>query len=156
MTTVDAAEVAEFPIFFGFSAEQISKVLGLAHSRDYSKGEVLLEESSDSTDVYLVLNGRVGVEMKLPIANGLRGFSKRLALLRIGDIFGEMAYLEQRRRSAKVFAVDDVRVLRLEQAVLDQLFAHDHLLGYLFMRNTACILSRRLIELNFKWRDDVS
>ncbi|MBL4850718.1 MAG: cyclic nucleotide-binding domain-containing protein [Gammaproteobacteria bacterium] len=119
---------------------------------------MIIHESGDCSDIYIIMDGRVDVEIqsyaRSPLKNGSDG-NKHLALLRVGDIVGEMAYIEQRRRAAKVSAFDDVCVLCIAKGKLDMLFEREPKLGYLFMRNIARIISQRLVQLNFLWRDDV-
>lgn len=148
-------EVAGFPVFEDFTVEQINQVLTCTSETHYEKGSVLIRESGASTDVYVVIDGRVDVEIQSYARSPLNRGNKRLALLRAGDIVGEMSYIEQRRRAAKVSAFDDVRVLCIPKVELDALFAQEPKLGFLFMRNIARIISQRLTELNFLWRDDV-
>lgn len=148
-------EIADFPVFADFTAEQINLVLSRASENRYEKGDEMIRESGDSTDVYVVIDGRVDVEIQSYARSPLNSGNKRLALLRAGDIVGEMSYIEQRRRTAKVSAFDDVHVLCIPKAELDVLFEQEPKLGFLFMRNIARIISQRLTELNFLWRDDV-
>ena len=152
---ISVEEVAEFPIFLGFTPDQIKQVLSCSSERQYEKGSVLIHESGACSDVYIVLGGRVDVEIQSYARSPLNHGNKRLALLRVGDLVGEMAYIEQRRRAAQVSAFDDAHVLCLDKAELDVLFGQDPKLGFLFMRNVARTISRRLTELNFLWRDDV-
>ena len=148
-------QICEFPIFCGFTPEQVERVLSCATEQWYDKGTVLIEESASCSEFYVVINGRVDVEIQAYSQLVSSGSSKRLAMLRVGDIFGEMAYVENRRRAARVSAVDDVNVLCLVKDELDKIFEFDPKLGFLFMRNIARIISQRLIDLNFMWRDDV-
>lgn len=148
-------EVADFPVFADFTREQVDQLLLCATETQYEKGSVLIRESGISSDVYVVMDGRVDVEIQSYARSPLNRGNKRLALLRAGDIVGEMSYIEQRRRAAKVSAFDDVRVLCIAKEDLDVLFEREPQLGFLFMRNIARIISQRLTELNFLWRDDV-
>lgn len=155
---ISSKEVADFPIFADFTSEQVKQVLSCSSEKTYEKGCVIIHESGACSDIYVIMDGRVDVEIqsyaRSPLKNGSGG-NKRLALLRVGDIVGEMAYIEQRRRAAKVSAFDDVCVLCIAKGELDTLFKREPKLGFLFMRNIACIISQRLAELNFLWRDDV-
>lgn len=148
-------DIADFPVFDDFTPEQVGRVLSCSSETQFEKGSVVIRESGESSDIYLVMDGRVDVEIQSYARSPLKRGNKRLALLRSGDIFGEMAYIEQRRRAAKVSAFDDVRVLCIAKADLDALFEQEPKLGFLFMRNVARIISQRLTELNFLWRDDV-
>ncbi len=151
-------EVTDFPIFADFTPEQVEQIISCSAQKAYEKGCVIIHESGDCSDIYIIMDGRVDVGIqsysRSPLKNGGDG-NKRLALLRVGDIVGEMAYIEQRRCAAKVSAFDDVCVLRIAKGKLDTLFEQEPKLGFLFMRNIARIISQRLIQLNFLWRDDV-
>ncbi len=152
---ISLEEAADFPIFVDLSPEQIEHILSCAIAERYEKGNVLIRESGTCSDIYIVMQGRVNVEIQSYARSPLNAGNKRLALLRVGDVFGEMAYIEPRRRAARVSAFDDVRVLRIDKTALDALFEQEPKLGFLFMRNIARIISQRLTELNFLWRDDV-
>ncbi len=152
MVSVD--KLANYPIFSDFTSEQIDQVCTCAEVKTYSKGSVVIEESSTYTEFFIILSGRVDVEMQSYGRQALGG-GKRLALLRNGDVVGDMAFLQQRRRTAQATAIDDVKVLCIAKDSLDEVFEADPKLGFLFMRNVARIISQRLVDLNFMWRDDV-
>jgi CRP-like cAMP-binding protein len=66
-----------------------------------------------------------------------------------------MGLLRSRRRSAQVSAYIDLTARKVDQKKLFQLFVYNPRLGYLIMRNLAAILSDRIMEMNFMWRDDI-
>jgi CRP-like cAMP-binding protein len=66
-----------------------------------------------------------------------------------------MGLLRKRRRSAQVSAYSDLTVLKVNQKKLFQLFVYNPRLGYMIMKNLAAILSDRIMEMNFMWRDDI-
>ncbi|MBN4081904.1 cyclic nucleotide-binding domain-containing protein [Beggiatoa alba] len=153
MITVE--KIAEFPIFSDFTPDQVGQVLSCSSEKQYEKGSILIHESGSCSDIYIIMDGRVGVEIQSYTRSRLNSENKRLALLRAGELVGEMAYIEQRRRAAQVSAFDNVQVLSIDKAELDILFEHNPKIGFLFMRNVARTISRRLTDLNFLWRDDV-
>lgn len=152
---ISLEEAADFPIFLDITPDQIKHILSCATEERHEKGNILIRESGTCSDIYIVTQGRVDVEIQSYARSPLNSGNKRLALLRVGDIFGEMAYIEPRRRAARVSAFDDVQVLCIDKTALDALFEQEPKLGFLFMRNIARIISQRLTELNFLWRDDV-
>ena len=81
--------------------------------------------------------------------------SQRLTTLREGDIFGEISFLEGKRRSAGAVAVDNISTLRIDGEKLYGLFDKNPRLGYVVMRNIGCILAQRLCDINFRWRDNI-
>ena len=123
----------------------------------YSPGEIILEESSygADSDFYIILQGNVKVEIEASQIQSDTTVTKRLAVLKCSDVFGEIGLLRRRRRSAQVSAYIDLTVRKVDQKKLFQLFVYNPRLGYLVMRNLAAILSDRIMEMNFMWRDDI-
>ena len=151
----DVASIASFKIFKGLNESQLQSVLQLAEHLEYQQGDVVLEESSVSNDLFVLLKGRTDVEIMATQTGRNEKSRKRLAILRVGDAFGEMAFLDSSRRSARVAAFDDIKVLKLNRERFYELFEKDPALGFHFMHNLALILAQRLIELNFMWRDEI-
>lgn len=106
-----------------------------------------------SSDLFIILDGRVSVEIEL--ARGSDNIREQIVVLRKGDVFGKIAFLEGKRRSAYVVALDDIRVLKMKVKELNDKFTNNTGTGYLFMRNLAIILAHRLIDTNFMWRKDL-
>lgn len=75
------------------------------YGKSYKPGEIIFCEYEPGDDFYLILDGHVRIT-KIVSDN-----EKTLDMMGPGDIFGEMAILEQQPRSATVIAQDDVRVL---------------------------------------------
>lgn len=91
-------------------------------------GHVLIKEGDDSRDAFFLVGGRAAVY------KDFAGGRRRLNELQEGQLFGEMAYLLNERRTASVIAESEVTVLVLPPKILEEL-----------MRNSAT-LSRRIID----------
>lgn len=91
-------------------------------------GHTLIEEGDDSRTAYFLYAGRAAVYKNT--GDGRR----RLGELAEGQLFGEMAYLLNERRTASVVADSEITVLALPPNILEQL-----------MRQSAP-LSRRIID----------
>jgi len=63
--------------------------------------------------------------------------------------------LRSKRRSAQVSAYSDLIVRKISQKKLFQLFVYNPRLGFLIMRNLAAIMSDRIMDMNFMWRDEI-
>jgi CRP-like cAMP-binding protein len=150
-------EMLNFKIFEGISIEELDALLDISEEISYNAGDVILEESSYGTDsdFYVILKGNVKVELQASQINSEDKLIKRLTVLKGGDIFGEIGLLKSRRRTAKVSAYSDLTVLKINQKKLFQLFIYNPRLGYIIMKNLAGILSARIMEMNFMWRDDI-
>jgi len=150
-------DILQFKIFDGITLEELDAVFDISQEFSYRAGDVILEESSygADSDFFVILQGNVKVELQASQIQSAGKVSKRLAVIKSGDVFGEMGLLRSKRRSAQVSAYSDLTVLKVNQKKLFQLFVHNPRLGYLVMRNLAAILSDRIMEMNFMWRDDI-
>ncbi len=80
----------------------------------FSRGEDIILVGTDERTVYILLSGSVEV---------LDRKKKRLAVLEDVDIFGEIALMENVRRTATVRARDDVKVLSLTENQFRQILS---------------------------------
>jgi CRP-like cAMP-binding protein len=150
----DKTSIAGFKVFEGLSSKGLDSILSIGRETAFNPGEVILEESKLGSQLYAILQGRVSVELKTgQMHEQAEDEGKQLATLRPGDVFGEIAFLAEKRRSAHVVAIDEVLLLELEGDKLYDLFDRDNRTGYLVMRNIAAILAQRLVNFNFRWRD---
>src|SRR5215510_10227421 len=87
------------PIFSSLKEEEIAHLLRdeVSQERVYPQGTVILREGEGGDSVFLLSSGSVQVTLW-----GTRGPLILLAILPAGEIFGEMAVLERRPRSATV------------------------------------------------------
>ena len=150
-------DLQKFKIFEDISLEELDAIFEISNEVSYKSGEIILEESSygADSDFYIILQGNVKVELQASQIDSNDKLNKRLTVLKSSDVFGEMGLLRKRRRSAQVSAYSDLAVLKVNQKKLFQLFVYNPRLGYMIMKNLAAILSDRIMEMNFMWRDDI-
>ena len=98
------------PIFSSLSEEEIASLLRdeVSQERVYSQGAVILRGGEVGDSVFLISSGSVQVTLW-----GTGGPLFPLAILQAGEIFGEMAVLERRPRSATVLAKEDCLLLEV-------------------------------------------
>ena len=84
-----------------------------AHFRVYHPGEMLIRQGRSDQSLFIILTGTV------TITEGAGGTI--LAVLKAGDIFGEMAFLTDTRRTANVVARESVIALKLDRVLFEQL-----------------------------------
>jgi HD-like signal output (HDOD) protein len=84
-----------------------------AHFRVYRPGEMLIRQGSSDQSLFIILAGTVSIT---------EGTGETIfAVLRAGDIFGEMAFLTDTRRTANVIARDAVIALKLDRVLFERL-----------------------------------
>lgn len=81
-------------------------------TRVYPKNTMIFSENEPGNELYIIQNGRVKIT-KIVDNNEVL-----LAMLKTGDIFGEMALLENKPRSASAIAYDDVKTACRKQGKL--------------------------------------
>jgi glutaminase len=101
--------LAEQELLRGLSPAELAAVEAVTEVRSVEIGEIVFHEGDDADAVFFVLSGLVSV--RLPLGGAAR--DRRLATLGAGVAVGEMAYLEEGRRSADVVAEEDSILGRL-------------------------------------------
>jgi len=149
-------EIARFEIFNGLSPKAIEAIISFSREVFYNNKETITEESRSNVGLFVLLEGRVRVEIEKTRYHNDQKEKVELVVLRSGDIFGEIAFLEDTRSSAYVTAIDKIRVMQIDRKKLYELIDRDNHSGYVLMRNLAIILSNRLVNLNFKWRSEAA
>ena len=104
-----------------FFADTPSDVLALIASsgetKNLQRGDVLFSEGDTPESMYIVLSGRIA------IAIGNQPIDSResmLALMERGDLFGELALLDNGKRSAMARAIEPSSLLQIPYSVVRQ------------------------------------
>jgi CRP-like cAMP-binding protein len=83
------------------SRRELRVVDGLLHERRYLKGEIVFDEGEEGQALYVILGGRVLICRQAEPETG------RIAEIDAGDVFGELALLDNAPRSAQARATED-------------------------------------------------
>ena len=90
--------------------DEISALQGFL--RSYRKSEVIFQEGSTGNEMYLIHSGKVLLSVRQGKAK-----EAKLAILNPGDLFGEMALVDDCCRSATASALEDnTRLIALDKA----------------------------------------
>lgn len=93
-TTLDS--LARVPMFREIPRKGLERLERLTRERSYKAGDTICKEGDEGVGFFLISSGKVEVTRA----------GHQLATLAAGDFFGEMALLDNHRRSATVTAVD--------------------------------------------------
>ena len=85
--------------------------------RNYPGGTMIFSESQTGSDMFVIQGGSV------KISKIVNGTEITLAVLKKGDMFGEMALLENKPRSASAIAKDDCTVMAINKSNFNQMVA---------------------------------
>jgi len=126
-------------LFENITEAEFNAVKRQLRERRFSKDEIILKDESEGEEVYLIVDGRV------KIVKRMRGGGENLlALLHVGDFFGELELVDARPRSADVVGVDDCVCYSLHRTDFDHLLHHSHPFAIRLMQ----VLSLRLRSSN--------
>ncbi len=99
----------EMDIVKGFTLNELNIFCNKLIRQTYKKGEPVFLEGDPGEDLFLLTKGTVTVKIRLPESDRM----KRLFTFTPGAIFGEIALLDGKPRSADVWADEDAEVFRL-------------------------------------------
>jgi CRP-like cAMP-binding protein len=136
----------EQPLFGGVDEQAMKAIMLLMHEQTFAAGDVIIREGDDGNSLFLICSGSVEVLKAGPDA--AETFGKRIAVLNVGDVFGEMELVDMQPRSATVRALEAVSALALSSGDLFRIYESDLRTFTLIVLNLARELSRRLRSID--------
>jgi CRP-like cAMP-binding protein len=95
----------KIPVFRNFSETNLKQTIDNFYIRNIRKNQDIVFQADDSTDLYIVLSGRVKVSFM-----NREGNEFILTTFEKGDFFGEMSLLDGKTRSASVTAEEATKL----------------------------------------------
>ena len=115
----------------------------------YKANEVIVEENSPGSELFLIREGTVHIMSSLQITEDYQE-EKGIAKLTVGDFFGEIALFSEDLRSASVIAADDCEIAIVDgPALLEFMESHPEK-GYPIMRFLFEALVERMRNNNIR------
>ena len=102
-------------LFQGLSEEELAQLIKISSYQQFSKGEILFREHDDSKNLYVVIEGCLGVRRHIiSEKDDAVPLSPVIAEHGIGETVGEFSFFDDKPRSAEVFAMKDTRALVID------------------------------------------
>jgi hypothetical protein len=114
--TSPSATVENLPLFSGVPREELVSVLTSVEPLHFAAGAAVVSEGEPGDSLFLVLQGTLVVTTISPSGDPIE-----VGRLGPGDFFGEVALLTGRPRTATVTAATETELVRLDQAMVEQL-----------------------------------
>ena len=128
----------------GLSPSQLASLAAISHREVYNTDAVIFNQNDPGDKMYLITGGQVEIRL-----NDASGGNYATIYLGQGQIFGEMALLDQGSRSASVVAIEEqTELYAISSAAFVNLCQQDTAIGYIMMRNMALDLSFKLRHKN--------
>lgn len=102
------------PLFGGMDAENARSLIGMMLRREVRKGETIFREGEEGAAMFVIVKGKVKLGR-----TARDGRENLLALLGVGDMFGELSVFDPGPRMSRAHAVEDSIIYELTKPVLD-------------------------------------
>ena len=142
-------------VFYNLSPEQLARIAEVCTEQRPAAGAVLFYENEPGDEMYLIARGSVEILVD-PAMLGLETDAQPtvVATLRKGQLFGEMALVDEGLRSATArVAEENTLLLSIRRQDLFALCESDHGLGYCIMRNIAADLAFKMRSTDLMVRE---
>ena len=139
------AQLAKVPFFDGLTPEALSMIASVMAEENHAPGTKIFGYGDPGDKLYIVVEGKVRISREV----GGMG-EEALAVLGAGEVFGEMALLDESPRSADAKAHDRCRLLVITKDAFDDLLFLHKDLAYEVLWSCVRMLAARLRETNDK------
>lgn len=142
--------LAKHPFSKDFEPQQITRLAAQARAVTFAPEQVVFSEGDQCQDFYLIISGRVALEMK---AGKLM---LRIQTLSDGDEFGWSALIMGRSMTFQARALQPVETLAFDGGRLLEACHEDPALGFSLMRRLLLIVTERLDATRLQLMDTYS
>ena len=127
---IDPKTLREINFFADLSDGELKTVAEIITKKDFKTGDTVFKDSEEGKSLYIIKSGEVKACKTAP-----DGELFTLTMMKDGDIFGEMSFLDGRPRSATIIAISDLETYVLGKAEFDTLIDDHPRIIYKLMRN---------------------
>lgn len=138
-------QLTKVPFFDGLTHEALRMIAGVASEETHATGTRIFQYGDPGDKLFIILDGRVRISREVA---GMG--EEALAVLGPGEVFGEMALLDESPRSADARAHERCRLLVIQKDAFDDLLFLHKDLAYEVLWACVRMLSTRLRETNDK------
>jgi CRP/FNR family transcriptional regulator, cyclic AMP receptor protein len=137
---MDAIEpLKSVELFSSLKPRALERVASIASEEQHARGTTIFQHGDVGDKLYIILEGKVRISRQVP---GMG--EEALAVLGAGQVFGEMALLDESPRSADALVHDSCRLLVISKDGFDDLLFGDKELAYEVLWSTVQLLVSRL------------
>mgnify|MGYP003513130686 FL=1 len=141
------AVLKQHPFVEEFQPEHIDRLRSLAREVGFERDQVIFREGDDTHDFYLIVSGRVALEMQEP------DHVLRVQSLGAGDELGWSSILMGRGKYFQARALEPVQALAFDGGQLLEACRNDKAFGFAFMYRMLGVVSERLQATRLQLHD---
>ena len=148
----DAAFLRKLDLFNGLTASELEALAAVCRETIMNAGQIVLQQDRTSDELYVIVEGEVEIfvdSRNNEARSSNQEGSQAISRLGAGQVFGEIALVDQGPRSATVrCAVNGTRLFAVPRPDFIRLCEQNHHLGYIVMRNVAADLAFKVRTRN--------
>jgi len=143
-----AKDLEQFPIFQGLDQSLLSNIAKICSKRTYPAGEVCVAEGAMAEFLFLLVEGEVRLERKLPQKwLEYSGEGQRLVhTLKPKHIFGWSSIVEPGVHTATARCSQETEVVVINGKELLKILDNQREESYIFMKRLATVIALRLLD----------
>jgi CRP/FNR family cyclic AMP-dependent transcriptional regulator len=138
-------QLARVPFFDGLTREALALIAQVTTEESHALGTRIFQYGDPGDKLFIILEGKVRISREVA---GMG--EEALAVLGAGEVFGEMALLDESPRSADARVHERCRLLVISKDAFDDLLFLHKDLAYEVLWNCVRMFSARLRETNEK------
>lgn len=139
-------------LFSALNEEEIKQIVTIGKVESFPVDKVIFSEGMEANAIYIIVTG--AVRIKKTVSLGMQGTrDETIALMREGEIFGEMAILDDYPRAASAISHRDTLALVIEKKNFRELLVGETELAKKLLWIFVKVLCKRLRQTNAKIAD---
>jgi CRP/FNR family cyclic AMP-dependent transcriptional regulator len=147
--TVTPSMLCSLPIFSDLSDEHVDVIAGISTIQPFRDNQEIFHEGDPRDFLYVVLDGRIALEMHIPNRGRLR-----ILTVQPPDVFGWSSVADAApRRTVTARAVCAGKFLVIDAVKLHEACRKDPILGYVVMHHVANLIAGRLMATRLQLLD---
>ncbi len=133
------SDLSQAPFCEDLAPEHLAILLGCAHEERIPKGRFLFHEGATADEFYLIVSGRVGLELDCPNRGGLS-----IQTCGAGDIVGTSWLVTPYVWRFDARVLEESRLISMDAAVLRERCQIDPVFGYAMLERIVQVKAERL------------
>jgi len=133
-------------LFQDLGDDDLRALAGIGQEESHAAETVFFREGEEARKLYLILEGRVGVEIEIELGTYQPTHRLEVCELEAGLCFGWSTLVPPYRLTASARALTPVRVLAFERETLNRFLEERCPAGLLIMRRVAQTIASRLLD----------
>ncbi len=132
-------ELHELELFSNFSKEALETIRPCLVEKSFATNDRIFKAKEKSSEIYFVRKGTIKIALKL-------ADKKRHHLVTVGrgGIFGDMAFIDKKKRSAEAISESDTQLYVLSRSKFDEFTEKHPEVAEIFFEGLATLISKRL------------